>query len=34
MEQVNLPPVDEMWAAFSRRDPEYDGIFVTGVSTT
>jgi AraC family transcriptional regulator of adaptative response/methylated-DNA-[protein]-cysteine methyltransferase len=34
MEQVTLPPVDEMWAAFSRRDPEYDGIFVTGVATT
>jgi len=34
MGQVTLPPVDEMWAAFSRRDPEYDGIFVTGVSTT
>ena len=34
MEQLTLPPVDEMWDAFERRDPEYDGIFVTAVATT
>ena len=34
METAILPPLDEMWGAFERRDPEYDGIFVTAVSTT
>jgi AraC family transcriptional regulator of adaptative response/methylated-DNA-[protein]-cysteine methyltransferase len=34
MAQLTLPPVDEMWDAFLERDPEYDGIFVTAVSTT
>ena len=34
MIQATLPPVDEMWDAFMERDPEYDGIFVTGVATT
>jgi AraC family transcriptional regulator of adaptative response/methylated-DNA-[protein]-cysteine methyltransferase len=30
----SLPPEGEMWAAFSRRDADYDGIFVTAVATT
>ena len=34
METAILPPVDEMWDAFERRDPEYDGIFFTAVTTT
>ena len=34
MEQATLPSVDEMWDAFERRDPSYDGIFVTAVATT
>ncbi|HUF88877.1 MAG TPA: methylated-DNA--[protein]-cysteine S-methyltransferase [Gemmatimonadota bacterium] len=34
MEHATLPPPAEMWDAFERRDPEYDGVFVTGVTTT
>lgn len=34
MDTHTLPPVDEMWDAFERRDPEYDGIFFTAVTTT
>ncbi|HYO47649.1 MAG TPA: methylated-DNA--[protein]-cysteine S-methyltransferase [Gemmatimonadota bacterium] len=34
MDQENLPPIEEMWDAFERRDPSYDGIFVTAVATT
>ncbi len=29
-----LPDRTEMFAAFARRDPSYDGVFVTGVRTT
>jgi AraC family transcriptional regulator of adaptative response/methylated-DNA-[protein]-cysteine methyltransferase len=34
MEQAALPPAQEMWDAFTERDPAYDGIFVTAVATT
>ena len=34
MEQLILPSPAEMWDAFVGRDPEYDGIFFTGVTTT
>lgn len=29
-----LPPEEEMWDAFTARDPAYDGVFYTGVRTT
>ena len=29
-----LPAEDEMWQAFTRRDPDYDGLFITAVVTT
>lgn len=34
MIEMQLPPRDEMMTAFMGRDPGYDGIFVTGVTTT
>ena len=34
MKQTSLPPAQEMWDAFTERDPAYDGIFVTAVATT
>jgi len=34
MNTVSLPPENEMWDAFVTRDSAYEGIFVTGVTTT
>ncbi len=34
MIESNLPPRDEMLLAFTNRDPEYDGVFITAVTTT
>lgn len=34
MERRSLPPADEMYEAVLARDTRYDGIFVTGVTTT
>jgi len=31
---LELPPVDEMYAALRRRDPAFDGVFFLGVRTT
>lgn len=32
--RLSLPPVETMVEAFTKRDPEYDGVFYTGVRTT
>lgn len=34
MTMRTLPPADELWRAFTARDPAYDGIFFAGVRTT
>jgi len=34
MMNIELPPRDEMWAAFTARNPDYDGVFITAVTTT
>lgn len=34
MNERDLPPADEMYAAVLARDTRYDGIFVTGVTST
>ncbi len=34
MIDAKMPPTDEMYKAFTRRDTAYDGVFFTGVRTT